>query len=392
MFFKKISQICLAFILASSLFLVTPVEAQVGLQPFNMDVTNPKERGLFQYTVNPGDSVEDFVLLVNNGKADVVVNLRPNDGIVTQDGTFTMAPNNVENVMVGKWIEFKENRYTIPASKSLKVPFKVSIPKDIKSGEYLGGMSVTELPKDESTATVAVQTRMANAMYIVVKGDLSLKTEARDLNIINPKIKDFQLEVNKRNNINKDNLMFKLFLRNAGNMFSNVEGKYKLTKPDGKIFEGKFSRGLAANSEPQDFYFPTNQPITVGKYTLDLEYQTNMRNEYKVQVTPSIDNGVGKLSTTFDFTAEDIKAFEAASQQVIDQSPIKPSPASKNESSSLSIGGEVAQNIPTPAPKEEKNDMTLVYVAGGVGFLLLILIALVAYKMYSDSKNKKATK
>jgi hypothetical protein len=375
------------------------VNAQLGLEPFGINKSDPKENGWFKYTVDPGTTIEDFVVISNVGAEETSVDLRSNDAIITDDGAFTIISNELENKEVGNWVQLTNNTVDVPAGKGVKVPFKINIPANVKPGEYAGGLSITELEKDDgSTAPLSVKTRIGNRIYITVRGNINISSTVKDLEIINPNVANFNDELRKRGFIQPENIVFKFTAENTGDVYTALSGGFKMILPDGKEINQTFTRNMGPRSGPRTFYIETNVPYQVGKTVLNFDYTTKPQNELKdsTGVNYNYSNDKGSLSFTFDLTDKQLQDFK---NLVAKPEDIKPTKNNQNNSASnqpLITGSAPA---PQPAPQVITNQIPadntmIIYIGIGLGLLLLILIALVAYKLISDSKKtgKKETK
>ncbi|GAB4144907.1 MAG: hypothetical protein OHK0017_03920 [Patescibacteria group bacterium] len=384
-FFLVLGQATMALVLGVVMLAAVPANAQIGMEPFGVDKSDPKATGWFKYIVNPGDTISDYVLITNLGKEDITADLQSNDAIFTEDGAFTIVSNEVEDKQVGAWVKLNDNKVVVPAEKALKVPFKIEIPKDAKAGEYAGGLSIIPIDNSNPNAPLAVKTRIGNRIYIMVKGgDLNVSGDVKDLNIINPKLNNFVDQIRRRNFIKKDNLVFDITSKATGNVYLNLEGSYKLTTPDGKVKESKFTRNLGPDSGERTFYIETNVPYQVGETKLEVNYKLNPQSTYKDSLEYKRNNDSGTLTTSVTMTQDDINAFDKALESLNLPKTPTPSQQKPDANNSLVIQPE-SQN---PANKTETKDNSLmIYIGAGVGVLLLILIGLVGYKIYSDQKK-----
>jgi len=370
------------------------VNAQLGLEPFGINKSDPKETGWFKYTVDPGTTINDFVVISNVGAEDTSVDLRSNDAIITDDGAFTIVSNELENKEVGKWVQLDNNKIDLPAGKGVKIPFKISIPADTKPGEYAGGLSITEIDKgDPSSAPLSVKTRIGNRIYITVKGDINVSSTVKDLAIINPNNENFTDELRKRGFIKPENIVFKFTAENTGDAYTALSGSFKMNLPDGKVINQTFTRNMGPRSGARTFYIESNVPYQVGKTVINFDYTTKPQNELKdsTGVRYNYANDKGSLSYTFDLSDKQLSDFKALSAKPSDIKPTKGNQNNNAASNQPLVTGSApaAPAAPQVITKEVPADNTvIIYVGIGLGLLLLILIALVAYKLLSDSKKK----
>jgi len=376
-----------------------PVNAQLGLEPFGINKSDPKETGWFKYVVNPGDTIEDFVVISNVGTDDTNVDLRSNDALTTEDGAFTIVSNELPNKEVGKWVQLKENIISLPAQKAIKVPFKINIPSDAKPGEYAGGLSITEVDKStDGSAPVSVKTRVGNRIYLIVKGDLNVSSNVKDLEIVNPRTTNFSDELRRRAFIKPENVVFKITTENTGNIYTTLKGKFKINQPDGKVVEQSFARNLSPRDGVRIYYIETQLPYQKGKTDLQLDYTTIAQNEPKdpSAAVYKYTNDKGTLNYTLNLTDEDLAAFKLATEKPVTANAPKPVVANRSnlvteaKPETPQANAQPTEKIVTQIVPADNSLVT--YIGLGVGLLLLILIGLVGYKVYSDNQNKKPAK
>ena len=390
---KIFSFLAIAITTISVFSLNINVNAQLGLEPFGINKSDPKETGWFKYTVDPGTTIEDFVVISNVGTEETSVDLRSNDAIITDDGAFTIISNELENKEVGNWVKLTNNKIDLPASKGVKIPFKINIPANAKPGEYAGGLSITEIDKgDPSVAPLSVRTRIGNRIYITVKGDINVSSTVKDLTIINPNVTNFTDELRKRGFIKPENIVFKFTAENTGDAYTALSGNFKMTLPNGKDINQTFTRNMGPRSGARTFYIETNVPYQIGKTVLNLDYTTKPQNELKdsTGVKYVYSNDKGSLTFTFDLSDKQLEDFKALAAKPQDIKPTANNQTNAASNQPLVTGSApAAQVAPQIITKEVPADNSvIIYVGIGLGLLLLILIALVAYKLLSDNKKK----
>jgi len=393
-FYKIFSLATLTFACATILFSNISVNAQLGLEPFGINKSDPKETGWFKYVVDPGATIDDFVVVSNIGAEDTLVDLRSNDAVTTEDGAFTIVSNDLPNQEVGKWVQLKENIFTVPAGKAIKVAFKLQVPADTKPGEYAGGLSITEVDKkDGSASPLSVKTRIGNRIYLTVKGEQAVSSIVKNLEILNPKTGDFSNELRKRAFIKPENLVFMFVAENTGSVYSTINGSFKITLPDGKVLNQTFSRNLTPRNGPKTFYIETSVPYQVGKTTMNLTYSTKPQNDPKESdgVVYNFSNDKGSLDFTLDLSQAELDEFAKLVAQPLNDRPKRnPNQPAASAQPLVSDAPETIEKIVT---KEVPADNSMImYVGIGIGVLLLLLILLVTFKIVSDKKSKNTTK
>jgi len=128
-------------LLAASLAVAVPVLAQgytFGLRP------EDQSRGYFEYSLLPGDRVEDAVLAVNGTEDDLKLVVTRVTGHTALTGGISF-PGGVEGT--GSWIELPdEGVVEVPPGLAIRMPFILSVPENTPAGEYVAGFLST--PED----------------------------------------------------------------------------------------------------------------------------------------------------------------------------------------------------------------------------------------------------
>jgi hypothetical protein len=358
-------------ILATASIVFSAPAFAAGLEPFNADKANPNSLK-FVFNVKAGESVDDAARVTNNTNQPVNVEVLGRDGEITSDGQLTVTSNSLDNQKAGKWIQLDQTKYTVAASSNIKVPFKVTVPKDTESGEYYAGLSVIELgdTNDTTSGNVTVKTRLAVKVFITVQGDLNAKTNIKTLNIIDPKDADYNIERAKYGKIGKDDIFVNYEAENIGNLFLKLSTKYKVSSPDGTVKEFSNDQDISPNNGSKKYYLETGIPFQVGKTKVEMSYDAKPTNPVKSGNNLKSENTTGTLVDEINITQADLDNFaqsRAAQIQTNNQ------PAAKAEP----VEVKVTQESPT-------NKLFL----GTIIALLLGIIVIQLYTFIKKNKNK----
>lgn len=107
------------------------------------------------------------------------------------------------NTDVSRWLKFDKNKYYIPSGDSIEVPYKISLPEDMK-GSVSGRVYFSVEQQQGQMVTIAISV----PIYVVVK----------DTEKIDFKIDSFDL-INSKNGIN-----YKFIIKNDGNIHLRPSG------------------------------------------------------------------------------------------------------------------------------------------------------------------------
>ena len=129
-------------------------------------------RSEFAYQVDPGTSVDDAVTVYNLGNTQLTFRVYAADGTTTDDGSFTVAPGDVEPVGAGSWVTLAQELVTIPAGQQVTIPLTVEVPANATPGDHAAGIVATvyEDRVSDPNQPVDVEFRTGTRMYLRVNG------------------------------------------------------------------------------------------------------------------------------------------------------------------------------------------------------------------------------
>jgi hypothetical protein len=373
MFTKKIFVFLTLFALISPMVAAQPALA-AGIARFDAVKDNPDSQR-FVYTLNAGETKEDNARISNDSNNEEKVEVMSRDGEITSDGALAIISNSLQNTQAGKWIQLDQKDYTIPAKNNVKVPFKISVPAGTPSGEYYAGLSVMEVGSGgtaQGGGNVAVKTRVAVKVFILVKGSLEANTKVDSLNIIDPKDSDFNVERAKWGKLGKDNMYLSYKAENTGNIFLRLVSKYKITLPDGSVSEGETSQDLPPKTGARKFYIDTDKkPYKAGTTKVELKYEAKPVNK----IEGDVKNGTlsGTLNDELNMSQDEVDKF-AQSRAAVNQ---EAEDVQKNGPRSPIIVRETSQN-------------TLAYILGGV--VIVLLLGIIAMQIMNSRKKNSDKK
>ena len=123
----------------------------------------------YAYVANPGATLEDAIVVSNPGERPVRLTLYAADGYTTADGAFDVRTRDSRSGSVGAWVTPDRPLVTVQPGSSVTVPFTVTVPKDARPGDHLGGIvaSRTEAAADGSDVErrigIRIQLRVSGA-------------------------------------------------------------------------------------------------------------------------------------------------------------------------------------------------------------------------------------
>lgn len=139
-------------------------------------------RTSFGYTVEPGASVSDGIVITNRGAQTIDLDLYAIDGYTSDDGQLALLVAGEESQGVGLWVTPDNDHITVGPGQVATVPFTVSVPANATPGDYAGGM-VTSLTVPDQAAGVNVDRRLAVRVDLRVGGELAPSLTVDDVHV-----------------------------------------------------------------------------------------------------------------------------------------------------------------------------------------------------------------
>lgn len=145
----------------------------------------PDGRTAFEYELDPGDDLEDYVGVSNFTDEPLELAVYASDAITTPDGAFDLLPASEEPIDVGSWIAFADESVTVPPRSRLDLPFRLDIPDNATPGDHVGGIvaSRTTTTTGDDGSQVAVDRRVGARIYLRVSGDVTPTATITDVTV-----------------------------------------------------------------------------------------------------------------------------------------------------------------------------------------------------------------
>ncbi|GAA3528390.1 hypothetical protein GCM10022234_27090 [Aeromicrobium panaciterrae] len=137
------------------------------------------DRPDFGYTVNPGGTVEDGVVIVNRGPAPLVLGVDSANGLTTKTGSIELVTKDAKSSGLRTWVRLSRDSVTVEPGRSVEVPFTVNVPDDASPGDHVGGIVTSLTSADGAT----VGRRLAIQIRLRVGGRLKPMLSIEDLDV-----------------------------------------------------------------------------------------------------------------------------------------------------------------------------------------------------------------
>lgn len=152
----------------------------IGIRPLQPSGSEP---GWFLYTLAPGESREDSVLVFNDSDRAQDLELSSVDSEVSAVGAFALRRTDEPQFGVGKWITLSQHRLTLAAGERREVKFALTLPADVDVGEHSGAVTVTATRTATSTAS-GIATQVGARVYVTVPGQQVRKLQIKSLTVV----------------------------------------------------------------------------------------------------------------------------------------------------------------------------------------------------------------
>ncbi|MCX6760358.1 MAG: DUF916 domain-containing protein [Candidatus Nealsonbacteria bacterium] len=154
----------------------------VGVSPAYPDLKIKNSDVWFVYNLDRGQSVTDYLKLVNNSSEKTMkVKIYPVDAVISSSGVFNPLDEADPRVDIGAWIKFNESEVSLAPGETRIMPFTLTIPQDASVGDHLGAVIAEkgEL-KPSGQAGLSIKTRVGIRVWNTVPGKI-----VKDLKISN---------------------------------------------------------------------------------------------------------------------------------------------------------------------------------------------------------------
>lgn len=140
------------------------------------------DRTSFGYTIDPGGSITDGIVVANHGQRPVDLKVYASDGATSEGGQLALLVAGAPSRAVGVWLTPDSSTLTVAAGQTATVPFTVRIPENATPGDYAGGI-VTSLTVPDAANGVNVDRRLGIRVNLRVGGQLAPSLAVEDMSV-----------------------------------------------------------------------------------------------------------------------------------------------------------------------------------------------------------------
>jgi|SRR5581483_7399641 len=169
---------CVVVVVCAPAIAVAQAPASVGFtfEPASASGA-PTGRSYFDYSLAPGDAIQDYVRLANLTDHDRTFFIYGADGYTTAQGGFALRLRDQPRTAVGAWVSLPFTTRTVPAQSAITFPFQLGIPTDATPGDWAGGVVAvatdgTAVAPGAPASGVRIEEAVAARIYVRVQGPL----------------------------------------------------------------------------------------------------------------------------------------------------------------------------------------------------------------------------
>ncbi|MFE7504106.1 WxL protein peptidoglycan domain-containing protein [Promicromonospora sp. NPDC057488] len=144
-------------------------------------------RANYAYAVEPGDRVEDALVVTNRSAAPLALTVYGTDAFTTPSGHLDLLTADEPPTGLGTWLTFERGNFEhgtldLDPGESAEVPFTLRVPDDAAPGDHSGGV-VTALTQTVGDTALTVDRRLALRVHARVAGALAPGLDISDLTV-----------------------------------------------------------------------------------------------------------------------------------------------------------------------------------------------------------------
>lgn len=264
----KIRQVLLALALTGVVCLIGSssvlATGSLGVRPVNPNEDFlPRSTSIFIYNMNPDETKNDAVAIVNASDKSRSATLGVVDGMTTNTGSYTCRQEADPVQDAAGWITLAKKEVAVDANATENVAFTVAVPSNAAPGEHNACITVQDADGGDTMdggSGVQIRMRAAARVVITVPGDLK-----RDVNIDSYIVKsglDMTLLTSARK------IIFQMTINSDGsNVSTDVATSVKMKTLWGtEVYENHGEYPVLANSKMELTFENTKPPIWGGWY------------------------------------------------------------------------------------------------------------------------------
>lgn len=128
--------------------------------------------GYFAFTAAPGSTTRLYAVAGNESRRTATIRVVPVDAATAVYGGVSYSLPGQRRRGVGAWVRLPGNSFTVRPARGTIIAFDVRVPRGVKPGQYVGGLSayVPATKRNRAGFGIRVQTRIVDGILITVPG------------------------------------------------------------------------------------------------------------------------------------------------------------------------------------------------------------------------------
>jgi uncharacterized protein (DUF2062 family) len=136
------------------------------------DNGNGTARANFSYEAEPGEVIQDSMIVVNTGTVALPLAVYAADAFTAPSGDIDVLVDGSPSVGSGTWVTLSPAALDLAPGQQAEVAFTVTVPADARPGDHAAGI-VTSLVSEDASQSLSVDRRLGTRVNVRVAGDLA---------------------------------------------------------------------------------------------------------------------------------------------------------------------------------------------------------------------------
>lgn len=236
---KSMAMLCMVFICCLWLSSVASADSSFVLSPVK---AVEEGRGYYKDQVKPGDSRE-YTFLVRNAKDEPLqIKLYPADALPAQNGGRSFSEKEQKLSLVGAWVNPQGvQKITLEPREERSFTYQLTVPEDIRPGQYVGVIAAEELIKAEQHETNAQGQQASVAIDVVNRSGVQMVLEYKT----DQAKHDMSIDAFQHDYISTGHSRLTIKLSDRGTILEKPTGKIRVWDSQGQVL---FQQDYTADS------------------------------------------------------------------------------------------------------------------------------------------------
>lgn len=267
----------------------------IGGKPANPDPNRPRTKSIFIFELNPGESDQDELLVINNSKENKTLLVYATDSQKSSDGSFACEQFAEEKDNVGAWINISEEEIELPPYSNKKVNFTITVPGGASVGEENGCILIQEKKNNlDSIGGISLSFRTGLRVVVTVPGEQIRKLEISGVESL----------------VNNGKIIAKVSVQNLGNVSIDTNVNVFFTALLNTPLEAVNNKYPILRGETAVYNYEIKKPFWGGFVFIDSQIDYDESQEAKVGIDPEkTQNTIKKYNTITIFVLPETPAL-----------------------------------------------------------------------------------